>query len=88
MSFEVPERLCYCGCPREEGGEHFPRHLLERECVTLSIQGVDDFVEAQEITDEWQILAVFCLIGMCKGSGHDVTEFTNVAHVRRWLSVL
>src|SRR5438132_9292226 len=56
--------------------------------MPLSIQVVDDFVEAQEISDEWQILAVACLVRMCVCAGHDVAEFVDVAHVndpRRWI---
>jgi hypothetical protein len=36
--------------------------LSDGEMVTLSIQGVDDFVQAHEIADEWQILAMAGLI--------------------------
>ena len=49
--------------------------------MTLSIKRVDDFVEAHEITDEWQILAIACLIRVCECSGDDVAKFANVAHV-------
>src|SRR5258705_8642577 len=49
--------------------------------MSLSIQRLDDFVEAHEITDEWQILAIACLIGVCECSGHDVAKFGDVAHV-------
>src|SRR6266446_494799 len=49
--------------------------------MSLSIQRVDDFVEAHEITGEWQILAIACLIRVCKCSGNDVAKFANVAHV-------
>ena len=49
--------------------------------MTLSIERLDDFVEAHEITDEWQILAIACLIWVCECSGNDVAKFANVAHV-------
>src|SRR5216684_8868534 len=50
--------------------------------VTLSIERVDNFVEAHEITDEWQILAIACLIWVCERSSNDVAKFVNVAHVK------
>ena len=50
--------------------------------MTLSIQGLNDFVEAQKITDEWQILAIACLIRVCECSSNDVAKFANVAHVK------
>src|SRR6267154_2652153 len=49
--------------------------------MSLSIQRLDDFVEAHEITDEWQILAIACLIRVFECTGHDVAKFANVAHV-------
>src|SRR4051794_27238992 len=49
--------------------------------MPLSIQRVDDFVEAHEITDEWKILAIACLIRVCECSGNDVAKFANVTHV-------
>src|SRR6266849_1977071 len=48
--------------------------------MPLSIQRVD-VVEAHEITDEWQILAVACLVRVCECSGHYVSKFANVAHM-------
>src|SRR5439155_15810395 len=50
--------------------------------MSLSIQRLDDFVEAHEIADEWQILAIGCLIRVCECSGNDVAKFANVAHVK------
>src|SRR2546423_13653054 len=50
--------------------------------MSLSIQRLDDFVEAHEIADEWQILAIACLIRVCECSGNDVAKFANVAHVK------
>src|SRR6266403_5629333 len=50
--------------------------------MSLSIQRLDDFVEAQEITDEWQILGIACLIWVCECSSNDVAKFANVAHVK------
>ena len=49
--------------------------------MSLPIQRVDDFVEAHEITDKWQILAITCLIRVCEGSSYDVAKFANIAHV-------
>src|ERR1700720_3502021 len=41
----------------------------------------NDFIEAHEITDKRQILAIACLIRVCEGSRNDVPEFSNIAHV-------
>src|SRR5437660_8631361 len=49
--------------------------------MSLSIEGLNDFIEAHEITDEWQILTIACLIRVCECAGHDVPEFVDVAHV-------
>src|SRR5258705_4508133 len=49
--------------------------------MPLSIQGLNNFIKAQEITDEWQILTIACLIRVCECAGHDVPEFIDVAHV-------
>ena len=49
--------------------------------MTLSIQRVDDFFEAQKITDEGQILAIACFIRVHECSGDEVAKFANVAHV-------
>src|SRR6266853_797018 len=49
--------------------------------MSLSIQRVDDFVEAHEITDQGEILAITGLVRMCECSRYDVAEFSNVAHV-------
>src|SRR6266478_7255645 len=50
--------------------------------MSLSIQRLDDFVEAHEIADKWQVLAIACLIRVCECSSNDVAEFANVAHVK------
>src|SRR5712664_1322243 len=49
--------------------------------MPLSIQGLNDFIKAHEITDEWQILTIACLIRVCECAGDDVPEFVDVAHV-------
>src|SRR6266571_5373239 len=49
--------------------------------MSLSIQRLDDFVEAHEIADEWQILAITCLIRVNECSGHDIAKFGDVAQV-------
>src|SRR5712672_1570127 len=50
--------------------------------MSLSIHRLNDFVEAHEITDEWQILAIACLIWVCECSSNDVAKFANVAQVK------
>jgi hypothetical protein len=52
MALEVLEHLCGLGSPREESREHFRWDLVEGQCMTLSIQCLNDFAEAHEITDE------------------------------------
>src|SRR6266403_5878350 len=49
--------------------------------MPLSIYGLNDFIEAHEIADEWQILTIACLIRVCECASHDVPEFVDVAHV-------
>ena len=49
--------------------------------MTLSLQRVNDFFEAQKITDEGQILAIACFIRVYECSGDEVAKFANVAHV-------
>ena len=48
--------------------------------MTLSIQRVDDVVEAHEITDEWQVLAVARLIRVRECSRHDAAKLPDIAH--------
>src|SRR5579862_9505952 len=50
--------------------------------MPLSIERVEEFVEAEKIADEWQILAIACLIWVCQCSSNDVAKFANVAHVK------
>src|SRR6185436_16138259 len=54
--------------------------------MPLSLEGLNDFIEAHEITDEWQILTIACLIRVCECAGHDFAEFVDVAHVNDPLS--
>src|SRR5229473_3535703 len=49
--------------------------------MPLSIQGLNDFIKAHEISDEWEILTIACLIRVCECAGHDVPEFVDVAHM-------
>src|SRR5437016_14249800 len=49
--------------------------------MPLSIYGLNDFIKAHEIADEWQILTIACLIRVCERAGHDVPEFIDGAHV-------
>src|SRR6266513_3516402 len=81
MRFEVPEHRGDLRSSREESGEDVGRDLREGEIVTLSIKHGDDLIEAHEITDEGQILAMAGLIRVHEGSSDDGAEFTNVTHV-------
>src|SRR6266481_5748485 len=81
MRFEVPEHRGDLRSSREESGEDVGRDLREGEVVTLSIKHVDDLIEAHEITDEGQILAMAGLIRVREGSSDDGAEFANVTHV-------
>src|ERR1700687_3536801 len=88
MSLEVAEHRGDLRSSREESGEDVGRDLREGEVVTLSIKHGDDFVEAHEITDEWQVLAIACLIWVCERSGHDIAKLGDVTHVdatRIWI---
>src|SRR5258705_2679241 len=49
--------------------------------MPLLIYRVNDFIEAHEISDKWQVLAIACLIRVSKCAGHDIPEFVDVAHV-------
>src|SRR5580698_6534043 len=49
--------------------------------MSLSIERRDDFVEAHEIADQRQILAIARLVRMKECSGHDSPQFGDVAHV-------
>src|SRR4029077_15242405 len=68
MRFEVPEHRGDLRSSREESGEDVGRDLREGEVVPLSIKHVDDLIEAHEITDEGQILAMAGLIRVREGS--------------------
>src|SRR6266516_3853842 len=81
MRFEVPENRGDLRSSGEESGEDVGRDLREGEVVTLSIEHVDDLIEAHKITDEGQILAMAGLIRMREGSSDDGAEFANVTHV-------
>src|SRR6266853_1553952 len=81
MSFEVREHRGDLRSSREESGEDVGRDLREGKVVTLSIKHVDDLIEAHEITDEGQILAMAGLIRVREGSSDDGAEFANVTHV-------
>src|SRR5260221_12005690 len=81
MRFKVPEHRGDLRSSREESGEDVGRDLRGREVVTLSIKHVDDLIEAHEITDEGQILAMAGLIRVREGPSDDGAEFANVTHV-------
>src|SRR6266436_5088867 len=81
MRFEVPEHRGDLRSPREESREDVGRDLREGEVVTLSIKQVDYPIEAHELTDERQILAMADLIRVREGSCDDGAEFANVTHV-------
>lgn len=78
VRLEVTGHFRYLGGSRNEIREDFLWQLVEREVVTPSIQRSDYFIEAQEIADQGQILAVTGLIGVGECSGHDVTKFRNI----------
>jgi hypothetical protein len=50
MSLEVPEGLCNLESSRRES-EDLLRDLGDGKVVTLSIQGLNDLIEAHEIAD-------------------------------------
>src|SRR5438132_4753438 len=81
MSLEITQHLRDLGGPREESRENILWDLFERKLVALSIQRVDNFVEAHEITDQRQIFAMAGLIRVYECSRHDFAEFANVTHV-------
>src|SRR5216684_3004592 len=81
ISLEVAECLCHLRASGEETGEHFLWNLFDGELVALSIQGVNDFTEAHEISDEWQILTIACLLWVCECAGNNLAQFANVSHV-------
>src|SRR5712664_259619 len=81
MRFEVPEHRGDLRSSREESGEDVGRDLREGEVVTLSIKHANDLIEAHEITDEGQILAMAGLIRVREGSSDEGAEFANVTHV-------
>jgi len=81
IGFEVREHLSDFGSAREKVCEHFLRDLLEREFVPLPIERDEDFVEAHEIADQRQMLAVSRQLRVRERAGDDVAEFTNIAHV-------
>src|SRR5467141_1514408 len=81
MSSEVTEHRGDLRSSREKSGEGVGRDPREGEVVPLSIKHVDDLIEAHEITDEGQILAMAGLIRVHEGSSDDGAEFTNVTHV-------
>jgi hypothetical protein len=87
MRLEVAEHLCRLGASRKGSSENFLGDLSE-SFVPLSIQRADDLVEAHEITDERQILAMACLVWICKCAGNDIAKLVDVAHVnaaRGWI---
>src|SRR6266446_7277177 len=81
MSLEVTEHRGDLRSSREESGEGVGRNPREGEVVTLSIKHVDDLIEAHEITDEGQILAMAGLIRVRESSSDDGAEFANVTYV-------
>src|SRR5438309_6764385 len=81
MSFEPGKRRGDLGGTREEGGEYFRRDALERKVMSLPIQRVEDLVEAHEITDQGQVLAIACLVRMGECAGNEAADFGDVAHV-------
>src|SRR5882724_7097378 len=80
MGFPVTEHLGNFRCAGKTS-EGFLWDLVVRKVMPLSIQGLNDFIKAHEITDQWQILTIACVVRVCECAGHDVTEFVDVAHV-------
>src|SRR5258706_7114396 len=81
MSLEVTEHRGDLRSSREESGEGVGRDPREGEVVTLSIKHVDDLIEAHEITDEGQILAMAGLIRVHEGACDDGAQLANVTHM-------
>src|SRR5450432_2236878 len=81
VRLEVGEHCCDTFGTREPAGERLSRDLLERDLVSLSIQGADDLVEAQEIADQRQMFAVSREFRQGERTSHDAAEFVDVAHV-------
>src|SRR5437660_12107650 len=81
MRFEVTEHRADLRSAREESVEDVGRDLLEGKVVALSLKHVNDLIEAHEITDEGQILAMAGLIRLGEGSSDDGAEFGDVTHV-------
>ena len=75
VGFEVGEHRCHAVGARKPAGEDLARDLRERDLVSLSVQGGDDLVEAQEIADQRQVLTVPCEFALRKRAGHDAAEF-------------
>src|SRR5579862_6579401 len=49
--------------------------------MSLPVQRVEDFIEAHEITDQRQVLAIARLVWMGECAGYDGTKFADVAHM-------
>jgi len=81
MGFPVTEHLGNFVCSRKGTDEAFLWDLVVRKVMPLSIQGLNDFIKAHEITYEWQMLTIACLVRVCECAGHDIAEFVDVAHV-------
>src|SRR5579862_6312394 len=60
VRFEVGEHRRDPLGAREPAGKDLARDSLERELASLSTQGGDDLVEAQEIADQRQVFAAPC----------------------------
>ena len=79
MRLKVSEHFRYLGNSGEETSEDLLWHLVEREGATLLLQRIDDFIEAQKIPDQGQILTVTGLFGVSKGSGDDAEAGNTLA---------
>src|ERR1043165_4681267 len=49
--------------------------------MSLPVERADDFVEAHEIADKGQVLAVARFIRMCECAGDEIAQFGDVAYV-------
>src|SRR5258706_1226807 len=81
VGLKVPEHLRHLLGPGEQIRELFPGYFPDREIVALPVERADDFAEAQEISDERQVLAVARLIRVRECPGNDVAELADVPHV-------
>src|SRR5260370_26210275 len=79
VRFEVGEHRRDALGAREPADKNLARDLLERNLVSLSIQGGDDLVEAQKIADQRQMFTVPRESRMRECTDHDAAAIGDVA---------